>query len=444
MKKIHNIIGKAGTLLVAITCFAPSVANATNGMFLIGTGTKSRGMGGIGITQTNDVMASAANPATMAFLKTNRFDIGGDIFVPTFEAYQGQGGNELRIKSKSEHATIATGVYVMPHMGANWIVGDFTYGFTMAPVGGGGSRYNTNLFNCANATPATDPKCSDTLGIDLLVMNINPTIAYKVDEHNSVGATLIIGMQQFQAYGLTEFSQFTPSQTIDKLTNNSYDYAVGAGLRIGWLGKFMGDKLTLGAAFTSETYMTKFDKYEELFAEQGRLNTPGNIGVGIAYAVNDKLSVAMDINYIMYSDVPAIGNDGPNLGGDGNGPFPVDRETNGLGEDRGLGFSWSNQIVYKIGLAYDLNPEWTLRAGWNYAESPIDEGTDILFTTVAPAITQNHLTVGGTYYIDKDMELSFSYIHAFRYEQNGPAFINFEGGYEMSQDSLGASLGINF
>lgn len=439
MKKTNSILCKSGALVVAISCFAPSVAYATNGMFLIGTGTKSRGMGGVGITLSHDVMTSAANPATLSQMESNRFDIGGDIFIPDAEAYQGQDPYTLREESKSQHATIAESVYFMPNLGAGWVDGDLSYGFTMAPVGGGGSRYNTNLFNCANSGPKN---CDDILGVDLLVMNINPTIAYKINQQHSIGATLIIGIQQFQAYGLTEFSKFTVSGTSEYLTNNGLDYAYGAGIRLGWLGSFVDKKLTLGAEFTSQTYMTKFDKYRELFAEQGSLNTPANIGVGISYAATNELLVAMDINYIMYSGVAAISNAGPNIGP--GSAFPVDSATNGLGNDEGLGFNWSNQVVYKIGVAYDLNPEWVLRGGWNYAKSPIDESTDILFSTVAPAITQNHLTLGGTYQMNNDMELSFSYIHAFEFEQNGPTYINYEGGYKMSQNAFGASFGMNF
>lgn len=435
---IKNKLKLTAVIVTTLSLVVPASVFATNGMFLIGTGIKSRGMGGIGITQSHDVMTSAANPATLSELKANRFDIGGDIFIVNSEAYLGQEGFEIREESKSLHLTIAEGIYMMPNLGAAWVGDGFNYGFTMVPVGGGGSRYETNLFNCANANPKD---CKDVLGIDLMVMNINPTIAYKIDKQHSVGATLIIGLQLFQAYGLAEFSKFTVSGTSEFLTNNDIDVAYGAGIRLGYLGKFMDDRLTLGAVFTSETYMTKFDKYKELFAEQGSLDTPANIGLGIAYQVTDEVQLAMDINYVMYDGVAAISNAGPTLGGPA---FPVSSEVNGLGRDEGLGFGWSNQLIYKLGAVYQLDPQWVLRAGWNYAKSPINEDTDILFSTVAPAITQNHLTLGGTYTLNKDMELSFSYIHAFRYEQNGPTYINFEGGYEMSQDSFGGSFGMNF
>jgi len=437
MKK--NKLKLIAALVCAVGVASPASVFATNGMFLIGTGAKARSMGGVGITMTHDVFTTTANPATMTQIEGNRFDIGADIFTAPAESTLGQGANKYTVKSEPKDMTLTTGIFVMPAMGATWNKGDLSYGITMVPVGGGGSRYDFNLYNCANSTPNN---CNDTLGVSLMVLDINPTVAMKLDENNSVGATLIIGMQLFKAWGLQKFTQFTTTQNdTAKLTNEGHDVAYGAGLRLGWLGNFMQNKLALGAAYTSQTYMTKFDKYTDLFAEQGRLNTPGNIGIGASYIVDDKITVAMDINYIMYEDVAAIGNVGPDPRGT---IFPVDRATNALGRDEGLGFGWDNQTVYKLGLIYQYDPMWTLRAGWNYAKSPINEETDILFSLVAPAIVQNHLTMGATYQLDTDMELSFSYVHAFEFEQYGPTYINYEGGYKMSQDSVGASFAMNF
>ena len=436
-------MGKSIKLLsaaVAVALLSSNTSYATNGMFMIGTGVKSNGMGGVGITMDHDVFATTANPATMTQIKGNRFDIGGDIFVVSSEATMGQDQYKRTEESKPNFMTLADGVYMMPALGATWNKGDLSYGFTMVPVGGGGSRYEYNLYNCANATPAD---CNDELGVNLMVMNINPTVAYKVDEQNSIGATLIIGFQVFNASGLTKFTQFTTTQdNTAKLTNQGEDYAYGAGIRLGWLGKFMDGRLRLGASYTSDTYMSRFDKYSDLFAEQGKMNTPGNIGIGASYKINDDITVAMDINYIMYENVKAVSNIGPDPRG--TNPFPVDRATNALGKDEGLGFGWENQTAFKIGVIYEYDPTWTLRAGWNYAKSPIDENYDILFSLVAPAVTQNHLTLGATYEMNKDMELSFSYVHAFEFEQKGPTYINYEASYKMSQDSIGASFGMRF
>ncbi|MCW9014349.1 MAG: outer membrane protein transport protein [Gammaproteobacteria bacterium] len=440
------MINKNLKLVTALGCAlgiaTPASVFATNGMFMIGYGNKSRGMGGVGITMTHDTLASAANPATMAFIKGNQFDIGGDIFKANAEASLGEDGvylGRVTVESKPDHMALADGLYMMPSLGASWNKGDLSYGFTMVPVGGGGSRYEPNIYNSVITGAPTDEK----MGVSLMVMNINPTIAYKLDENNSVGATLIIGAQVFKSYGLSYFQTFTESDSPDHLTDQGADIAYGAGIRLGWMGKFMENKLSLGAEFTSQTYMSKFDDYSELFAGQGELNTPGNIGLGASYQFMDDLTVALDINYIMYEDIPAIANLGPGQGTDG-ALYITGPETNQLGLDEGLGFGWGNQTVIKLGVVYAYDTRWTLRGGWNYAKSPIHEERDILFSMVAPATTEHHLTLGATYQYDKDIELNFSYGHAFENTQWGPTYIGGSGEISMSTDALGASLSMKF
>ena len=411
---------------------------ATNGMFTIGNSTKSRGMGGVSMTMTHDTLTSAINPATLAHAGT-RFDIGGDILFTDGESTFGQEGfGKLTVKSEPVHFTIADGIYVLPHMGGSIQKGDITYGFTMVGVGGGGSRYEPNLFNTVLGGPI-----GDELGVSLLVMNMNPTIAIKLDENHSVGASLIIGIQVFKAFGLKEFTTFTTTQDdTAKLTNQGAEVTYGAGVRIGWLGQFMDNNLSLGASYTSKTYMKEFNRYTDLFAEQGDFDTPGNIGIGAAYKFTEDLTIAMDINYVMYEDVAAVSNPGPNSRS--SEPFPVDRDTNALGKDGGLGFGWDNQTVFKIGASYQYAPNITLRAGWNYAKSPIDEEHDVLFNIVAPATTQNHLTLGATYNLNQKMEISLSFVHAFEHSQKGPTYIGFESEISMEQNLLGGSFAYRF
>jgi len=440
------MINKKLQLVTALGCAlgiaAPASVFATNGMFLIGYGNKSRGMAGVGITMTHDTLASAANPATMAFIKGNQFDIGGDIFKANAQASLGEDGvylGRVTVDSKPDHLALSEGIYMMPGLGASWNKGDISYGFTMVPVGGGGSRYEPNVYNSVVSGAPTDEK----MGVSLIVMNINPTIAYKLNENNSVGATLVIGLQVFKSYGLSYFQTFTESDSPDRLTDQGTDISYGAGIRLGWMGNYMDNKLSLGAEFTSQTYMSKFDDYSELFAEQGKLNTPGNIGIGASYKPTDELMVALDINYVMYEDIAAINNPGPGQG-PGGALYVTGASTNQLGLDEGLGFGWDNQTVYKLGVSYTYNPSWTLRGGWNYGKSPISSETDILFSIVAPATTEHHLTLGATYQYDKDIELNFSYGRGFKNKQYGPTYIGGYGEIAMSTDSLGASMSMKF
>lgn len=417
----------AKSLLIGALSLAfslPTASYATNGMFLIGQGTKARGMGGAGIAFPQDALAGAMNPASIGFLGS-RADVGADLFLPNAEVELGGFTQESRANT-----------FVMPAMGGSYRFNrKLTVGFSAIPAGGGGSRYNKNIYN--NLTGAN---VDQTLGVNLMIMQMSPTVAYRLDRNHQVGASLVVSVQTFRAFGLDYFSNFTSTGLFtDKLSNNGNDWAYGAGVRLGWMGQFMDERLSLGFAYTSEVYMTEFDKYTDLFAEQGDFDTPSNVGVGLAYKVTPKLTFALDVTHTYYSDVNAVGN--PSVTTSGS-PFPVSQDVNALGMDAGLGFGWSDQTVYKIGAAYEYNKRWTMRAGWNYGESPIDETNgEILFSIVAPAVVQNHLTLGATYSPSPNIEWSFSYVHAYKFKQQGPTFLGSTGSLQMDQNAFGVSFG---
>ena len=439
---INNNLKRAIALGTTFCLVVPASVLATNGMMLIGVGNKSRAMGGVAIASPLDSLSGATNPAVISGMG-DRFDIGMDIFIPEAESQLGS------VNAESKASINGVGLektFFMPAMAVTYQYNnDITLGFSMAPAGGGGTKYETNFFEAASAGSVNTPTINDKLGVDLLVMHMNPTIAYKLNDNNNIGFSLVIGVARFSAYGLSLFDPFTQTQgTTDDFTNQGKDWTGGAGIRLGWFGDY--GNLTLGAEYSSKVYMKEFTHYEELFAEHGDIDFPANIGLGASYKINNDLRVAMDITYTLYEDVAAIGNVGPNLAGDPNGPLGSnDRK---LGLDNGMGFGWSNQTVFKIGTEYYYSEKTIFRAGWNYGKSPINEDREIIFNLLAPASTQNHLTLGGTYLYSSEMEFNASYVHAFEYEQSGPTYISDDGSnfgsLKMSQNSLGFSLSYKF
>jgi long-chain fatty acid transport protein len=421
---MKNAANRLLVLLMAAGIALPSTGFATNGMLLIGQGAKARGMGGASIAFPQDAIAGAVNPASIGFVGT-RADLGGDIFSP--RAHSNLGGTGYNSSAS---------LYAMPVMGGAYKFNrNLSVGFSAIPAGGGGSRYNLNLYN--NLTGADVNK---TLGVNLLIMHVNPTAAFRINKENYVGASLVLGIQQFRAFGLDYFANFTTTGLFTPyLSNNGNDWSYGGGVRLGWMGQFFDDKLSLGLSYTSRIYMTRFDKYRDLFAEQGSLDYPENFGVGIAYKLTPKLTVAADVTRTLYSNINAIGNASAQTSGS---PFPESQEKNALGKDQGLGFGWDDQTIYKIGAAYDYNSEWTFRAGWNYGKSPIDEKNgEVLFSIVAPATVQNHATLGATYSPTRNIEWTFSYVHAFKFKQEGPTLIGDTGSISMYQNAVGVNFG---
>jgi long-chain fatty acid transport protein len=175
--------------------------------------------------------------------------------------------------------------------------------------------------------------------------------------------------------------------------------------------------------------MSKLSLYKGLFANGGEFDIPANWVVGLAFKATPNLIFAYDYQKIYYSDVPAIGNRHGTTdlndpctrpigytGGcfPGNTPTPADQA---LGASNSWGFGWRDQIAHKFGVSYEALPgAVTVRAGFNYGKSPIPDD-QLLFSMLAPAVTERHLTLGATMLIDKDLEISMNYVRAFKSSQ---------------------------
>lgn len=86
-----KIVVNKSLLAIAISgvLLSPAV-NATNGYFGHGYSTKEKGLAGAGAAYSQDAMASATNPAGMAFVG-DRMDVGLWLFSPSPRKYTSTG-----------------------------------------------------------------------------------------------------------------------------------------------------------------------------------------------------------------------------------------------------------------------------------------------------------------------------------------------------------------
>lgn len=143
------------------------------------------------------------------------------------------------------------------------------------------------------------------LGVDLMQLIVAPTLAYQVADGHALGISPLLVLQRFEAYGLQGFSMM--SQSPGDVTNRGKDTSTGIGVRLGYFGK-LGDRVTVGAAYSPKTDMSRFDKYKGLFAGGGDFDIPENYGVGVAVQLTPALAVALDAARVKYGGVPAIAN----------------------------------------------------------------------------------------------------------------------------------------
>ena len=407
---------KKKTLLAAAAAaaLAPSMALATDGYFSHGYGMKAKGMAGASTAVAQSAFGGANNPATMAFAG-NRLDVGLDWVRPHIEASR-TGSSPADIDGTSESG--ATSFFVPEFAYNQMIRPDMALGVTVYGNGGASTSYpggeitsaagttTCNNFQTGGLGPVQasyNLLCGNgKLGVDLSQLIIAPTLAWKFSPDHSVGLSPLFGYQRFKAEGLQAFAGFSNDPA--NLTNNGYDSATGWGARVGYFGK-LTNEFSVGAAYSTKIAMSKFDKYRGLFAEQGGFDIPVNWNVGVAWRPENAWLVAVDYKRINYSGVKSVGNSST-FGVAGGAGIP-----NSLGPSDGRGFGWQNISVWKIGVQYAMDQSLTLRAGYGHSENPI-RGQDVTFNILAPGVVQSHYTLGATYALDKESEVTGAFLYA--------------------------------
>jgi len=426
-----------------------SAALATNGYFSHGYGIKAKGMAGAATAMSIDTMGGANNPASMVWVG-DRLDVGVDWFRPIRSAKRvgsnGGGANDFDQDSDTNN-------FFVPEFGYNKMLSNtLSLGVTVYGNGGMNSDYSGNTNSQAGCTGAGSTALTlnglcgpGELGVNLEQLIIAPTLAYKINDKHSIGVSPLIGYQKFQINGVGGFAQISTDPS--NLTNNKADDAFGFGVRVGWQGHIT-DTVTLGAAYSSKIYMQKFDKYKGLFANQGDFDIPENFNVGVAWKATPGLTLALDYQRINYGGVDAIANSSQQPGCTPNPPAGPATAASCLGGSNGIGFGWDSINVWKLGMEYQVSKALTLRAGYNHGDNPIGS-SDVTFNILAPGVVKDHVTLGMTYAVSPNSELSVAYMHAFEESVSGapnPTYFNVGGTdtIKMYQDSLGVAYSVKF
>lgn len=417
-------------LILAIITAAPLAAQATDGYFANGYGMKSIGMGGAAIAVVQEPFGGAVNPGAMSFLDS-QWQLGAAWFSPHRSAERtgsGQAGIDASVDSGSNN-------FFIPEFGVNWRYSpDLALGVTVYGNGGMNTDYPggqipaqsaCGQFRGGQGAPYNLLCGSGSLGVDLSQLIIAPYASWQFVKSHSVGVAPLIAYQRFKAEGLQTFDNPAFSSSPGNVTNNGYSNSWGVGVRVGYMGQ-LTEQLAVGAAYSSKISMGNFDRYKGLFAQGGGFDLPSNFTVGAAFRPTKEWLIALDFERIYYSDAPSVNNASarigncapPELGGLGQRDFC-------LGAGSGAGFGWQDIDVWKIGVQYQMNDQWTFRGGYNHSDNPI-RPQDVTFNILAPGVVKDQWSLGTTYRIDKNSEVTGAFMYAQNNSVTGPSlFIGF-------------------
>ncbi len=203
--------------------------------------------------------------------------------------------------------------FLIPHFGWNKQIDEVSsIGVLVGANGGMNTEYGSAVWRNFNngSNIATSPT-----GVDFSQLFLGVPYARRLNEQHTVGIMPIVAVQRFKAEGLEPFQGLSTDST--KVTNNGHDYSWGYGIRVGWLGQ-LTDRLALGASAQSRLYMTEFDDYAGLFAEQGDFDVPPTVTAGLSFKATPEVTLILDWQRIFYSDVNALSNPNDAPVGPGN------------------------------------------------------------------------------------------------------------------------------
>jgi len=450
------------SVLTAGMCIAGS-AQATNGYFTHGTGTKNKGMSGAGIALPQDAIDSVNNPAVATEVGDN-MQVGLSLFSPK-RSYRTEGAGlggyygaftigPNNLDSGSEH-------FFIPHFSRVWQKPNDT-AFAVSFYGRGGMNTDwkggTATFDPDGPGPYDPMTLNGTFGagnagVDLSQAFLDVTWANRFTDSTSFGIAAVFAMQMFEARGVSTFAGFTEhfaasggTSFPSNLSNNGHDFSYGAGLKLG-LHSALNEALSFGVMYQSKLWMTEFDDYADLFAGHGDFDIPANFKIGLTWEAQKKLYLSFDIEHTWFSDVDAVGNSIMNVFSCPTAGMGGMNLSNCLGGDNGAGFGWDDMTVYKLGVQWARGDDWTWRAGYSHGDQPIPN-SQMTFNILAPAVVEDHWSVGFTKLTgaNKDREWNVAFTYVPSNSLSGPN--NFDPfqtvTWKMSQYDLEVSYGWRF
>lgn len=385
---------------LAALCAAALPALATNGMNMEGYGPVSTGMGGASQAVDHGTAGMAQNPATLALMGDGaRLDLALGVLGPKVSSTMNPFGT-----AKSGGTS-----YVMPAMGYVKRSGKLVYGLGVFAQGGMGTEYDQNSFMGGGSGQPTRSE----LGVGRVLL----PVAWQATPELSLGATLDfvwagldmrMAASGAQLAGLVTGASGNLAAALPPLAgapwaridfSNSSDFS-GAASATGWAAKLgavyrASPDLTLGASYQTKSSLKDMKTSSSAasmsapggFLDKGRLTVvdfqwPSTLAIGMGLQASPALTLAADIKRIGWSDVMK--------------DFKMRYDSAGMGGSVSFALpqNWKDQTVVNLGLAYAVNPQLTLRAGYNHAANPIPA---TYLHPLFPATVKSHYTLGGGY-----------------------------------------------
>jgi long-chain fatty acid transport protein len=236
--------------------------------------------------------------------------------------------------------------------------------------------------------------------ISLKAIFIQPTVSYKINDMFSLGAGFVI------ASGSVDLNRALPYSSAETtgqvyLSGSTIEYGYNVGVTI-----TPGDQFSIGIDYRSKVAMQLEDgdadftiptSVENLIPKKNYFNAelplPANLDIGVAYMPNEKLTLALELDFVfwgVYDSLKFEFKEKPELLNSSNPRL------------------YSNTAIFRVGGEYVINDLLTVRGGFYYDPTPTNSE---YFTPETPSLNTYGFSCGLSIYPTKNLAIDISYLH---------------------------------
>lgn len=380
-------------------------------------GQVQQGMGGAGTALIQDAAALFYNPGGVSFLNGNSVNVGVSPTIAKGQFLDKNTGLTANTKSPVSYPFAAYGVFEIKDSSKLKLgLAVYTpFGSTVEWQDGWMGRFALTR-------------------LQLQAIFFQPTVSYKINNKLGIGAGFVYSNGKVNLQKDIPVVDASGNYGHAELDGKANGYGFNAGIYYQPI-----EKLSIGLTYRSQVNM-KVKSGDATFTVPAALSgnfpngkftaelpLPQVVTLGLGYKVNDKLSLALDVNYVGWKAYDTLSFDYAN-----NTASLVDTKS---------ARNYKNSVAFRLGGQYKITESFAVRLGVAYGMSPVKSG---YLTPETPDANRVNYTIGLGYTFNKKFGVNASFLFTTLKREDTNLETNLSGTYQTNVCIPGISLFYNF
>ncbi len=270
--------------------------------------------------------------------------------------------------------------------------------------------------------------------LELRAIFFQPTVSYRINKKIGIGAGFVYSNGKVNLQKDIPLNDASGGYAHAELSGKANGFGFNAGIYFQPI-----EKLSIGLTYRSKVNMEVKDGEATFTVPQSvaynfpngkftsKLPLPSVTTLGLAYKVNNKLDIALDINYVGWKAYDTLS-------------FDYENNTEKLLDTKSARM-YKNTFAFRGGAQYKINTHFKARLGLAYGITPVQNG---YVTPETPDANRVNYTAGISYEVGKHLHIdaSFLYTHLKRTDTNMET--NLSGTFKTNVCAPGISIGYKF